>query len=220
MGDGELSGQLRNDLWRYGLTDRVRMLGWQDEEQLCELFQAADILFLPSAGEGIALVLYEAMACGLAVVATKVGGQAELVSAECGFLVARSSPEQEAMDYATALGALLDDPALLQRMGRSSALRVRDAFSPAHFEHRLRGLLGRVQTPARPLGRVHCPDLTTGVTRLSMQWSAYRLLVGLRRHWLLQGRWRLLQLMEPCVKGLSLVRAFGVGAIWRRFRKQ
>jgi glycosyltransferase involved in cell wall biosynthesis len=219
MGDGELSGQLRNDLRRYGLTDRVRMLGWQGEEHLYGLFQAADILFLPSAGEGIALVLYEAMACGLAVVATKVGGQAELVSAECGFLVARSSPEQETMDYAAALGALLDDSALLQRMGRSSALRIREAFSPAHFEHRLRGMLGRVQTPAWQLGRGHCPDLATGVSRLSMQWSAYRLLVGLRRHRLLQGRWRLLQLLEPCVKGLFLVRAFGMGAIWRRIRK-
>lgn len=220
MGDGELAGQLRHDLRRYGLADRVRMLGWQEEGRLCELFQAADIFFLPSAGEGIALVLYEAMACGLAIVAAKVGGQAELVTAECGLLVTRSSPEQEVMDYAASLRALLDDPALVRRMGRNSALRIREAFGPAQFEHRLRGMLERVRSPDRQLARARYPDLATGISRLSMQWSAYRLLAGLRRHWLLQGRWRLLQLLEPCVKGVLLARAFGMGAIWRRIRKR
>ncbi|MBN1004572.1 glycosyltransferase family 4 protein, partial [Pseudomonas aeruginosa] len=79
LGDGELAGELRNDLRRHGLAGRVRMLGWQDEAALRELFQASDIFFLPSAGEGIALVLYEAMACGMAIVAADVGGHAELV---------------------------------------------------------------------------------------------------------------------------------------------
>ena len=100
LGDGELAGELRNDLRRHGLAGRVRMLGWQDEAALRELFQASDIFFLPSAGEGIALVLYEAMACGMAIVAADVGGHAELVSAHCGFLVPRRDAEREARDYA------------------------------------------------------------------------------------------------------------------------
>ncbi len=137
LGDGELAGELRNDLRRHGLAGRVRMLGWQDEAALRELFQASDIFFLPSAGEGIALVLYEAMACGMAIVAADVGGHAELVSAHCGFLVPRRDAEREARDYAARLESLMREPEMLRRMGQNSARRIREAFTLSLLRCRL-----------------------------------------------------------------------------------
>ncbi|MBN0372163.1 glycosyltransferase, partial [Pseudomonas aeruginosa] len=105
---------------------------------------ASDIFFLPSAGEGIALVLYEAMACGMAIVAADVGGHAELVSAHCGFLVPRRDAEREARDYAARLESLMREPEMLRRMGQNSARRIREEFTLSLFERRLRELLERV----------------------------------------------------------------------------
>ncbi len=55
--------------------------------RLRDLMAAADILFLPSAWEGIAQSIYEAMAAGLVVVGADVGGQRELVTPDCGYLL-------------------------------------------------------------------------------------------------------------------------------------
>ena len=124
-------------------------------------------IFLPSAGEGIALVLYEAMACGMAIVAADVGGHAELVSAHCGFLVPRRDAEREARDYAARLESLMREPEMLRRMGQNSARRIREEFTLSLFERRLRELLERVpvstpcgvctDSPVPGLGRPGCP---------------------------------------------------------------
>jgi hypothetical protein len=89
---------------------------------------AADIFFLPSKWEGIALSLYEAMACSLPVVGADVGGQRELVTPECGVLMARSDEETEAEQYAQVLAELLEDPRRCQEMGQAGRRRVE-----AHF---------------------------------------------------------------------------------------
>ena len=65
------------------------MLGGVPNEKMRDLLAAADIFFLPSRWEGIALAIYEAMSMGVAVVGAIVGGQAELVTPECGVLIPR-----------------------------------------------------------------------------------------------------------------------------------
>lgn len=216
LGDGELAASLRDDLRRLGLESRVRMLGWQDEEGMREVLQAADIFFLPSAGEGIALVLYEAMACGLAIVAADVGGQAELVSPECGFLVPRHNPRQEVLDYAWRIGQLLDDGALLERMRQNAVARVRAQFSEERFELRLASLLDRVKVVSRESAPLPLNTHQEGISRLAMQWSAYRMIKRLRRLARLDGGRPLPRFVERWVKGVFLVRASGVRALWRR----
>ena len=64
-GSGPDSEWLRSFVIEHGLHDRVRLLGEVPPEQVKALMQASDIFFLPSAREGIALSIYEAMACGL-----------------------------------------------------------------------------------------------------------------------------------------------------------
>ena len=75
-----------------------------------DLLAAADMFFLPSEWEGIALSVYEALACGVPVVGADVGGQRELVTLECGVLIDRGTEEDEARQYATVLARLLDEP--------------------------------------------------------------------------------------------------------------
>lgn len=114
IGDGPERQPLENAL-RDPLLKQVRLLGTASAERVRELMAAADIVFQPSAREGIALALYEAMAMGCAVVAADVGGQRELVTPDCGTLVA-PAPD-EAAEYAEALAGLLTDPERRAMMG-------------------------------------------------------------------------------------------------------
>lgn len=77
--EGDISAQLRQQVRDLGLEDAVRFLGAVAPEQLRVPLSAADVFVLPSRNEGWANVLLEAMACGVPVVATDVGGNAEVV---------------------------------------------------------------------------------------------------------------------------------------------
>ena len=60
-----------------------------------DLLNAADIFFLPSQMEGISVAIYEAMSMGIVSVGADVGGQSELVTETCGFLIKRDAQERE-----------------------------------------------------------------------------------------------------------------------------
>lgn len=90
-GDGPLRGELENAVREAGLEGRVRILGIC--ESIPDLLAQADALVLSSVWEGMPNVILEAMAAGLPVVATDVGGVGELVSdGENGFLVPPKDP--------------------------------------------------------------------------------------------------------------------------------
>lgn len=123
-GDGEDRPALERYLTQHRLEGRVRMLGEVSPEAIRGLMAAADVFFLPSRWEGIALTIYEAMATGLAVVGADVGGQRELVTPECGILVPRGDASQEIAGYVEQLRRVLTDPALRARMGRAARDRI------------------------------------------------------------------------------------------------
>lgn len=120
-GDGELRGELTDFLHhRHGLSQRVKFLGNVPIEKMPALMAASDILFLPSRYEGISQAIYEAMACGLVVVAADVGGQRELVGKETGVLV-RGKTEQVLIEgYVEALASLIEDQVVRLRMGAAA----------------------------------------------------------------------------------------------------
>jgi glycosyltransferase involved in cell wall biosynthesis len=126
-GDGPDRAWLEGELAR-SLRTTVRMLGSVEAGEVATLMAAADVLFLPSRSEGIALALYESMACGTPVVGARVGGQAELVTEECGALIDRSTPGEEAERYAAALERLLVNPDLRAAMGAAARDRVEERF--------------------------------------------------------------------------------------------
>src|SRR5690606_21760368 len=109
-GDGEYRRDLERLIKRYRLDNQVRLLGAVSHQRVHDLLAASDCLLLPSSQEGVALVVYEALAMGVVPIAADVGGQAELVQADCGILVPPGPNESQ--DYLDALLRVLDDPEL------------------------------------------------------------------------------------------------------------
>jgi glycosyltransferase involved in cell wall biosynthesis len=111
---GEEEIKLRERVASLGLTDRVRFLGWRPDVD--EIMPCFDIFVLPSLNEGMGRVLVEAMAAGLPIVATRVGGIPDLVKhGENGLLV----PPANAGALERAISDLLSDKARRKRMGET-----------------------------------------------------------------------------------------------------
>lgn len=122
-GDGPLRDSLKANIVVRGLEDRVFLLGYRGD--LPAVLAASDLFVLPSYREGTPRVISEAMASGLAVVATDIAGIPEQVTdGENGYLIPTGDPDA----LAEALDTLLDDEEVRNRMGRESRKRV-DRFS-------------------------------------------------------------------------------------------
>jgi sugar transferase (PEP-CTERM/EpsH1 system associated) len=123
VGDGPCRPDLERLTASLGLDGRVRFLG--ERRDIAELLQTMDVFVLSSVAEGISNTVLEAMATGLPIVATAVGGNPELVEEGVnGFLVPRTTPAA----LASALGTYLDDPTLRALHGKSSRQRALDVF--------------------------------------------------------------------------------------------
>ena len=93
-GEGPERAQLELLVARYGLADRVRLLGAVPHAELPAFYGAADALVLASSREGWANVLLEAMACGTPVVASNIPGNPEVVQqAEAGLITETNTPD-------------------------------------------------------------------------------------------------------------------------------
>jgi len=131
-GDGPLSRSLPALAEAAGLANRVRFLGHRDD--MPSLLAAADVVCLPSRVEGMPLAILEAMAAGRAVVATDVGGVAEVIAdGSTGRLV----PPQNPAALAMALGALLIDTGERGAMGARAHRAALERFSSRDMTHRL-----------------------------------------------------------------------------------
>jgi glycosyltransferase involved in cell wall biosynthesis len=123
-GDGPLEHELRQQAQHDGIADRVTFLGARRDVDT--LLPALDAFVLASRTEGLSNAVLEAMACGLPVVATAVGGQPEAVEdGVTGLLV----PPRAPASLALALEALLHAPARCHRMGRLAREAVLARFS-------------------------------------------------------------------------------------------
>jgi glycosyltransferase involved in cell wall biosynthesis len=126
VGDGELRPALELMVQRFDLGGRVHFLGFRsDSEKLMKRF---DIFCLPSLSEGLSSAILAAMAAGLPVVSTTVGGIPELVEdGVTGFLV----PPGESEPLAAALTRLLVSPQLCRQFGAAGRRRVEASFTAA-----------------------------------------------------------------------------------------
>jgi glycosyltransferase involved in cell wall biosynthesis len=127
-GSGQLQKPLQTFVEKQGLSQHVRLLGAVSLERVAQLHNAADIFLLPSLIEGIALALFEAMALESVPVISDVGGQRELVTPECGYLIPVSEPIREIREYVTVLKGLLENPERRKKMATASRARVCDHF--------------------------------------------------------------------------------------------
>lgn len=121
LGEGELQCELEALALQLGIAGKMRFLGWRPD--VAHVLAACDIFCLPSRNEGMGKALVEAMATGLPVVASDIGGIKDIVRpGENGFLI----PVGDVQALAEAIALLCHDPEMRRRMGaagRRVALR-------------------------------------------------------------------------------------------------
>jgi glycosyltransferase involved in cell wall biosynthesis len=123
-GYGPLEVELKEQAERLGLSDGIHFLGAR--EDMAEVLAALDVYALPSIWEGFPMVVLEAMAAGLPIVATRVGGVAEAVEHErTGLLVAPRDPER----LAAALIRVLCDETLRHEYGSAARRFFEERFT-------------------------------------------------------------------------------------------
>lgn len=149
-GQGPLTASLKSAARDAGVEDKVHFAGFIDDDELIAYYDACDVFCMPSTerSEQFGLVQLEAMHLGKPVVTTRLGTGVEYVTldGETGVLV----PPKDEAALATALNALLADPALCARLGASGRRRVEQVFSADQMAQATLGVYEQVlQRPAR-----------------------------------------------------------------------
>ena len=124
-GDGEID-LVKGEVSRLGIENHVTLLGWVSGEQKEQLLKAASIYVLPSYNEGLPMSILEAMAAGLPIVSTPIGGIPEAITD--GF-EGRLVEPGDVDGLAAALRELLGNADLRQRMGAAARTKVENTFS-------------------------------------------------------------------------------------------
>jgi glycosyltransferase involved in cell wall biosynthesis len=129
LGDGPLMPEVQQAINENGLQDRFTLPGWVTPEEVLAWFDRSDILFMPSLSEGLPVVGVQALAKGLALVVSKIGGFVDLVDeGQNGFLVQRHQPH----GFSSALQELLSRRDTLQRY-REASLQKAVHFDLKHI---------------------------------------------------------------------------------------
>ena len=130
-----------------GIESNVRFAGEVAPEQMTQWMQASDLFVLASHSEGVPNVVLEAMACGLPVVATAVGGVPGAVGDCDGALLVTAKHVEE---LATAIATVIGDETLRRRMGAASRRRAEDRFGVTRNAGRILDYLGNMMERRGP----------------------------------------------------------------------
>lgn len=159
IGDGPMLGVLHELVVSRGLVDRVWMPGARSD--IADVMRGFSVFVLPSLSEATPVVILEAMASGLPVVATRVGGVADLVlENETGLLVAPANPTA----FADAITTYVLDGEMRRRHGITGRARIKAAYSidamvagyASLYRHHLGRKLGRASGHAHTVpGRIN-----------------------------------------------------------------
>jgi colanic acid/amylovoran biosynthesis glycosyltransferase len=139
-GDGKKREELKNLMKNLGVEDRIKLLGWQTQEQISDLMDESHLFLLPSVTassgdkEGTPTVLLEAQATGLPIVSTYHAGIPEIVDdGNAGILV----PERDVESLTDALEELAQHPERWSSMGRSGREYIGEEHSIDSVSERL-----------------------------------------------------------------------------------
>lgn len=140
-GQGPLESDIRAEAKSLGLGERFRILGYVNDT--AAVLSASDVFVLASRVEGLPIALLEAMAIGLPVVATAVGGTPKVITERVeGHLVPPGQPEA----LAAAIGEVTSDSDGRRAMGAAAAQRVRD-FDIERAARHLESLYAEILVP-------------------------------------------------------------------------
>lgn len=139
VGDGHLKEPARARAKELGVADVIQ---WHAPSQdMARWYRSADLLLMTSVYEGIPLVIYEALAMSVPVVAPALPGNVEFMDADSGVLV---DPRDDVDRYAEAIVSLLGDDERRREMGERSRERMREEFSLAEMGRRHDALYERL----------------------------------------------------------------------------
>lgn len=149
-GDGAERSRVESTIARAGLDARAVFLGSMRYADMPDIYRAADLCVLPSLWEATSLAGLEAMACGKALIGSRVGGIPAIIEdGETGLLVPPADPRA----LANALRRLAVDRALRERMGRAGRRRAEQEFAWDKIATRTAAILERTAR-RRAAGRV------------------------------------------------------------------
>ena len=165
-GDGPDRARLEAQARRLGVAENVTFLGYRSQQQVRELLAGTDVFVMTSFAEGVPVVLMEAMAAQVAVVATRIAGIPELVDdGVSGFLV----PPGDSQSVVQRVDQLLADADLRNQFGTSGRRKVEQEFNIAleadRLRHVLTSALAGQGTPIRP--NVEATPLLEGCPHIS-----------------------------------------------------
>ncbi len=122
LGDGPLFEEVKMEIKRYGMEDRFELPGWITPDEVLQWFSKSDILFMPSLSEGLPVVGVQALAKGLALVVSDIGGFIDLVDDnKNGYLI----DVHDRRKFKNALQGLLSDSPVLSQFRERSLEKAR-----------------------------------------------------------------------------------------------
>ena len=125
VGGGPDEARLRAIVEELGVAERVTLVGSVSEDRVLDEVRQADAFVMACAEEGLGVVFIEAMSCGLPAVGPRSGGVQEIISSgENGLLVEPGSVGA----FADAIGSVMDDPGLRDRLGREARRSIVERF--------------------------------------------------------------------------------------------
>jgi len=139
-GDGKEVDAVRQRVEQSPFRDRIDLKGRAPRERVGEIMRSHSVYCMPSYGEPFGMTILEAMASGLPVVTTNVGGPAFLVREEGGRVV----PMRDAAGLATALQEILINSALQRSMGAYNRKRIEQEFDWSRSLDRMESVYERV----------------------------------------------------------------------------
>jgi glycosyltransferase involved in cell wall biosynthesis len=143
-GGGSLRSWIDKERVSHGLAGKVFPLGWLGEAEKLEAFWSSTVFVLPSHTEGLPNALLEAMAAGLAVVATPVGGIGAVIKTGVNGLLVKP---RDVESLAAAMLTLAGDRTLVQEMGYHNLDTVRECHDISQIWPRMAEILGCQLSP-------------------------------------------------------------------------
>jgi glycosyltransferase involved in cell wall biosynthesis len=143
VGEGELMADLKRQVQELGLDQNVELTGTAGEDQVIGHLNQSDVFVLPSvgAGEAAPVSVMEAMACGLVVISSIIGGTPEMIDpGRDGYLFAQMDVDA----LARIIADLAHDPSLRQKIGAAARIKAETSFSSQGFA---RELYQRIKQP-------------------------------------------------------------------------
>lgn len=193
LGDGPERARIEHLVQAAQLGATIRLVGRVSDEEVFGYLAAADVFLLPSQTEGISVATFEAMAMGLIPISADVGGQGELITPTCGFLIPHGP--DEVGQYADALACVMNDPELRHRMSLGARQRIEEGFALRDFGPQMAALFAYAQ-------QLHTQSPRTAIDQtLACEWST-QVIEYTRQEVLLDEIWANLTVSPTSYQGL------------------